>query len=131
MAHLHTLLGESCLSARISTQHYAPIAHGHHSWYDGSHGYPESYQRLKSQYRQMTDLIGLLDWIHNTTSTQRLRMGLEKTFDEAVQSAIDLEGRRFSPLLTARLRDKQIVEKIKLAFSEGYQEAYRQIYETF
>ncbi|MCI9137858.1 MAG: hypothetical protein HFH48_09925 [Lachnospiraceae bacterium] len=131
MAHLHTLLGESCLSARISTQHYAPIAHGHHSWYDGSHGYPESYQRLKSQYRQMTDLIGLLDWIHNTTSTQRLRMGLEKTFDEAVQAAIDLEGKRFSPLLTSRLRDKQIAKRIELAFTEGYREAYRHIYEEF
>lgn len=129
MAHLHTLIGESCLSARTSTQPYAPIAHGHHAWYDGSHGYPESYHRLECQYRQMTDVIGLIDWLHDMMGTQRLYMGFEKSFAEAIQEALDLEGKRFSPLLTARLREKEIADQIKLAFTQGIEEAYWQIYQ--
>ena len=43
--------------------------------------------------------------------------------------AVALEGRRFSPLLTARLRDKQVTDRICQAFQEGRREAYRRMYE--
>lgn len=128
MAHLHTLVGEAWLSARKSTRSYAAVAKGHHYWYDASHGYPESYKRLECQYRQMVDLIGLLDWLDNVTDAARLYKGVEKTFEEALQDAIKLEGRRFSPLLTARLRDKNVAERIRQVFEKGRIEAYRQLY---
>lgn len=128
MAHLHTLIGKTCLETRASTRCYAAISLGHHSWYDGSRGYPESYKRLECPYRQMVDVIGLVDWLDNVTYTTRLYTGVEKTFDEAVQSAIALEGRRFSPLLTVRLRDKKIAEQIRTALAKGRQEAYQELY---
>lgn len=129
MAHLHTLVGMSCLSGRASTRPFAAIAHGHHSWYDGSGGYPESYKRLECGCRQMVDVIGLVDWIVNVTDTARLYTGREKTFDEAVEEAVKLEGKRFSPLLTARLRDKTVCGRIRKAFDEGRQEAVLKMYE--
>lgn len=129
MAHLHTLAGEAALSARNSTRPYAAIAHGHHSWYDCAHGYPDSYHRLECQYRQMTDLIGLIDWLHDITDMQRLYMGFEKTFEEAIEDAIALGGKRFSPLLTVRLQDERTTSQLKTAFTEGCCEAYRQIYD--
>lgn len=129
MAHLHTLVGMSCLSGRASTRPFAAIAQGHHSWYDGSGGYPESYKRLECGFRQMVDVIGLVDWIVNVTDTARLYTGREKTFDEAVEEAVKLEGKRFSPLLTARLRDKTVCERIRKAFDEGRQEAVLKMYE--
>lgn len=129
MAHLHTLVGAKWLEDRESTRAYAPVALGHHCWYDGSRGYPETYHRLECPCRQMVDLIGLLDWINNVTDTTRLHMGMEKTFEEAVEEAVALEGKRFSPLLTARLRDRGVVEQIKKGFAEGRREAYRQLYE--
>ena len=129
MAHLHTLVGAKWLEDRESTRAYAPVALGHHCWYDGSRGYPETYHRLECPCRQMVDLIGLLDWINNVTDTTRLHMGMEKTFEEAVEEALALEGKRFSPLLTVRLRDKSVVEQIKKGFAEGRREAYRQLYE--
>lgn len=129
MTRLHTIMGETCLSSRPSTQRYAKAALGHHSWYDGSHGYPESYKRLECSCRQMVDVIGLIDWLENITETARLYTGQEKTFDEAVEMAIALEGKRFSPLLTVRLRDKEVAKQIELAFVEGRKEAYRQLYQ--
>ncbi len=131
MAHMHTLVGESLLADRLSTRHYAEVAKGHHYWYDGSRGYPESYRRLNCQYRQMVDVIGLMDWLDNVTYTARLYKGVEKTFDEAVEAAIALEGRRFSPLLTAMLRDSVVAERLKAAFAKGHREAYRRLYEEY
>lgn len=128
---LHTLVGETCLAARNSTGCFADAAKGHHRWYDGTKGYPESYKRLECQYRQMVDVIGLVDWIDGVTETNCLHKGEKKTFDEAVETAISLEGRRFSPLLTARLRDKNVAEKLREAFSEGRREAYRTLYEGY
>ena len=78
----------------------------------------------------MVDVIGLLDWINNVTDTARLYTGQEKTFEEAVEGAIALEGRRFSPLLTARLRDKKITEQLEAAIEEGRRAAFRQLYEN-
>lgn len=127
MAHLHTVVGAAWLGQRESTGCYAPVALGHHSWYDGSRGYPDSYQRLECPCRQMVDIIGLLDWINNVTDTARLYTGMEKSFEEALEEAAALEGRRFSPLLTARIRDRKTGEQLKEAFAAGRREAYRRL----
>ncbi len=130
MAHLHTNVGAAWLGERESTSMYAPVALGHHCWYDGSHGYPETYHRLECPCRQMVDIIGMLDWINNVVDTATMYTGVEKSFREAVDAAIDLERRRFSPLLTARLRDKAIAMQMEKAFAEGRREAYRLLYES-
>ncbi len=128
LAHLHTIAGESFLTPRPSTQSYANAALGHHSWYDGSHGYPDTYKRLEHSDRQLVDIIGLVDWIENVTGIRHLYTGVKKTFEEAIEEAITLEGRRFSPLLTARLRDKEVTEHIRQALADGRRDAYRQLY---
>ncbi len=129
IAHLHTVVGKSHLAMRPSTCRFAEIAHGHHSWYDGSRGYPASYHRLECAERQMVDVIGLMDWFDNVMYTNRLFTGVEMTFEEAVATAVSLEGRRFSPLLTPRLLDPKVTKRLSLIFSSARQEAYRKIYE--
>ncbi len=130
MAHLHTIVGESRLQDYSSTRHCAAIALGHHSWYDGSRGYPKSFKRLQCPYRQMIDVVSLLDWIDAMMNTSWLYGVAEKTFDEAVATAISLEGKQFSPLLTARLRDKTIAEKLKQVFITAHEQAYYQLYKA-
>lgn len=129
MARLHTLGGWALLSARPTTQRYANAALGHHSWYDGSRGGPESYRRLDCPERQMVDIISLVDWLDDMTRTGWIHTGVKKDFDEAVEEAGALEGRRFSPLLTAWLRDDRAVRRLREAFEEGRSEACRRMYE--
>lgn len=128
IAHLHTIVGNKRLSTCTSTRDYAAAALGHHSWYDGSHGYPETYKRLTCPCRQMVDVIGLIDWIDNSLSRPWLYGRSKKSFDAIIQEALSLEGKRFSPLLTARLRDTVILEKIKQAFVSARKEAHYQLY---
>lgn len=129
ITHLHTVVGSARLNACVSTRRYAAAALGHHSWYDGSHGYPDSYKRLECPYRQMVDVIGLVDWIDNSMTYAWLYGRAKKSFDEAVEEAITLEGKRFSPLLTTRLRDKAVADTLRQAFETARYEAYRQLYE--
>ena len=129
MARLHALAGRILLEPRPSTSRYAPAALGHHTWYDGSRGYPAAYKRLEQPARQMVDVIGLMDWLETMMSSARMYSGTQKTFEEAVQAATALEGRRFSPLLTARRRDEGTAERIRRAFDQGRQDAYRRMYE--
>lgn len=129
MARLHTIAGVELLSSRPSTSRYAAAALGHHAWYDGSHSAPSTYTRLECPERQMVDVIALVDWLESTTHSSAIYMGAEKTFDEAVQAAVELEGKRFSPLLTARLRDDGAAARIKRAFGEGRRDAYRRMYD--
>ena len=129
MARLHTLAGYMLLRARASTSRYAAAALGHHAWYDGSRGYPDAYQRLEYPSRQMVDVVGLMDWLENVTHTAQLYTGMGKGFEEAIETAVELEGKRFSPLLTARLRDGQTVERLRQAFAAGRRNAYRRMYD--
>lgn len=128
MAHLHTVVGEMRLSSCISTKRYAAVALGHHSWYDGTHEHPAEYKRLECPYRQMVDVIALIDGIDSMMNMAWLYGKEEKTYEEAVREAVALEGRRFSPLLTARLRDSRVSEEIGCVFEKGRQEAYRNLY---
>ena len=129
MSQLHTIVGRSRLSASPSTRLYAPAAHGHHAWYDGSRGYPESYRRLECPFRQMVDVIGLIDFLESMTSTEQLHRGPKKTFSDAVEEAVSLEGKRFSPLLTARLRDKEVAQRLEHTLTASHREAYLRLYE--
>lgn len=128
IVHLHTTVGSKRLDSCPSTKRYAAVALGHHSWYDGSHGYPESYKRLECPCRQMVDVIGLIDWMDNMLNSSWLYGRTKKSYDEVIRDAIALEGKRFSPLLTARLRDKDVSEQIRQAFKSARDESYRQLY---
>ena len=129
MAHLHTLAGQILLEPRPSTSRYAPAALGHHAWYDGARGYPPSYQRLEYPERQMVDIIGLVDWLEYAVNSAQMYNEPAQTFAEAVRGAVELGGTRFSPLLTALLRDAQTAARLEQALETGAQDAYRRIYD--
>lgn len=130
ITQLHTVVGSARLNACASTRPYASIALGHHSWYDGSHGYPPTYKRLECPCRQMVDVVGLIDWMDYSMNLAWLHGEAKKSFDEVIACAITMEGKQFSPLLTARLRDKTITQSLKKTFETARTEAYRQLYET-
>ena len=77
----------------------------------------------------MVDVIGLIDFLESMTSTEQLHRGPKKTFSDAVEEAVSLEGKRFSPLLTARLRDKEVAQRLEHTLTVSHREAYLRLYE--
>ena len=128
MSRLHPVTGAKLLADRPSTSPYADAALGHHAWYDGSRDC--AYRRLECASRQLVDVVALVDWLENVTGTAVLYTGIEMSFDEAVQEAIRLEGRRFSPLLTARLRERQTAELIRGALDQSRRETAAEMFDA-
>ena len=101
---LHTVSGHDDLAARPSTEHLADTALGHHRWYNGLGGYPETYVRNDSPYRQMTDLAAIASVIADAGANG---------FGKTLEYILSQEGKRFSPVLTAYLDAEDVQEKIK------------------
>ena len=78
----------------------------------------------------MIDIINLIDWMSTVMKSAGLYTGVERSFDETVETAITLDGRKFSPLLIARLRDPDVVERLRDAFTQGRKDAFRCLYDT-
>ncbi len=129
VARLHTVAGQLLLEPRPSTSRYADAALGHHAWYDGSRGYPDAYRRLECPARQMVDVIGLVNFLEEAVGPSQVTASGPMGFDEAVQAAARMEGKRFSPLLTARLQDRRTAGLVKAALESGRRGACLQMYE--
>ena len=101
---LHTISGHDDLAARTSTSAFADTALGHHRWYNSAGGYPESYVRNSSSYRQITDICAIASFLTD---------GAKEEFDAMLGEIFEQEGKRFSPLVTAYLGDKDLKEAIR------------------
>ena len=94
MLRLHTVSGWNDLRERPSTARFADVALGHHSWYDGTGGYPESYRRTDSPFRQMTDAAAVVS---------HMQRHYDGDLPALLDSIFRQEQRAFSPLITACL----------------------------
>ena len=118
---LHTLCASEDLRERPSTAHFADIALGHHRWYNGSGGYPESYERNRSPYRQMTDVIALSDAL----------CGYYKgDIKEAAEKVQKLSHKQFSPMAAASLSDEALLKELEALMQKGPSSIYREIYDS-
>lgn len=108
------------LKKRPSTAPFSDVAGGLHRWYNGAEGYPASYVRTRSPYRQMTDTAAVAVYLLDHS---------QDGFDAAVQQAQSLAHKRFSPVVTAYLQDEALVARLReLATGEG-KEYYREVFE--
>ncbi len=117
---LHTLAAFEDLSLRESTRIYADVALGHHLSYNGVSGYPEQYERLKSPYRQMSDLLLLCE---------ALLEEYEGDFDQLMEKILQREGTDFSPILTAYLNSQDLMNSLRNILEADETEAYHLLYQ--
>ncbi|MBR4471292.1 MAG: hypothetical protein IKS54_08300 [Erysipelotrichaceae bacterium] len=119
---LHTIAGYENLKERKSTEHFADIARGHHSDYDGNGGYPEDYVRIESKYRMMCDVAAVVSY---------LAYNYDGDMDEIVSFIEKQSRKKFSPIVTSYLLDPKLTEKIEEILigerKQYYQELYDQI----
>ena len=121
MLKLHTRRGCDALRKYASTEIFADVALGHHAWYQGG-GYPEDYERLKSPYRQMTDVVAVVAYLLDHD---------KRAPDKTIQSVIAQEQKRFSPLVTVYLGKAGLREDLSALLSGDerlyYQEFHRHL----
>ena len=119
MVRLHTVSGWADLKARPSTAVFADIALGHHSWYDGSDGYPADYVRTASPYRQMTDAVALVSYLLDSFTGD---------LDALADDILHRERGRFSPQAAAALSDGALRDALGAILRGDDRQYYETIY---
>jgi len=117
---LHTISGRDDLRARKSTEAFADVAWGHHSWYNGAGGYPESYVRMDSPFRQMTDVVAVVSHMLDHFSGD---------IDATIREIVAEERRRFSPLVTVYLSDEALTGRLERLLRDEGRSYYKDIYD--
>ncbi len=120
MYQLHPISGYEDLRDRRSTERFADVAHGHHRWYDGTGGYPESYIRNESPMRQMTDVCAV---------ATEMVMNYDGDIHKSTEEILKVEGTRFSPLVTACLTDRDLLGRLDEILSDDSKKFYHEIYQ--
>ncbi|MBR2121442.1 MAG: hypothetical protein IJ930_00645 [Lachnospiraceae bacterium] len=100
---LHTEAGHLILQEKPSTRLFADTALGHHSWYNGSGGWPDTYVRNGSNCRQMTDIAAIASFLEENRELDR---------DTLLSELFRYEGTRFSPLVTAYFGSNQMTDEV-------------------
>ena len=120
MVRLHTAGGWEDLRAKASTETFADIALGHHSWYNGSNADGSGYIRGRSPYRQMTDVAAVVAYLAENADLPD---------DALIGGVFAGERRRFSPPVTAYLREDALRADLLSVLRGDDREYYLEIYE--
>lgn len=128
----HPELGLQYLELAPELEKFHDTTLGHHKWYNGKGGYPESFDNTKSPMRIMIDLVTLSDCMQAATERVGRNYKGEKTFDTVMAEFRRDAGVRYNPELVAFIDAHADVEK-KLAdlVNDGWAEIYYGIYSRF
>ncbi len=93
----HTVYGERILRRCLSTRDFAPMALGHHRWYDGKGGYPEEYRREEVRDAALVDIFSVADYIDKSCDPVGNYQGEIRDPKEVLRELETFSGTRFSP----------------------------------
>lgn len=128
----HPELGLQYLDLSPSLAKYHDTTLGHHKWYNGKGGYPDSFDNTKSDIRIMIDIVTLADCMQAATERVGRNYKGEKTFDTVMNEFRRDAGVKYNPdLVTFIDRHSDVAEKLAALVNEGWVEIYYNIYSEY
>ena len=123
--------GATLLSRYSSTKAYSDIAAGHHVWYDGSKGYPGSFDILHSDLRLLIGIVAIADSIDAATdnigrSFKETMITVKKLMEEFREGS----GTRYCPEVVSLLDEREVQDDIDYILHQCRDENYKNAYLT-
>ena len=124
----HAAMGAELLSRHESTRDYVNVAAGHHRWYDGSQGYPMSFDIINSPCRTATSIVCCADCMDTATDKigRSYNDGIE--LEDYIKEVKEGSGTRYAPYMAKILELPEVVEDMKYLLTEGRKKVYRDTY---
>lgn len=97
MHRFHPVMGWEILKRCASTQALAPVALGHHRWYNGQGGFPEEYHRETEPDAALADIISVADFIDKSCNPGEHYRDEVIRPEEMLEQLRSFSGTRFSP----------------------------------
>ena len=124
----HPALGAMMLAGHATTKAYAPIACGHHLWYDGSRGYPMNFDPSKDPLKALIDIVAVADCMDAATDTVGRSYSKGKSLDEFIKEVEDGAGTRYAPFAAELLTLPEVRQDLECLLTERRQQAYLKTY---
>lgn len=108
---------------------YRSVIEGHHVYYNGLGGYPDSFDICSSKYKTLINIITVADSIDAATDDIGKVYADYISLDEVIKEITETAGTRYSPYIAELLSEETLKEKLKEILSRerecAYYEAYR------
>ena len=115
----HTTLGGQIADQIPFLTPYRDMILGHHKFYDGESGYPQSFNTNTSKNKIFIDLISICDTLDTATDYKGRNYASKKTFDDIFTELIEMT-RRYSPVLTGLINeDEALKEELRYMTGTG------------
>ena len=124
----HPAIGAYMLERFEGTRPYAPVAHGHHRWYNGKGGYPDDFDMEHSPYRTVLAIVACADCLDASTDTVGRSYKEGKTFDHFLSEVHAGNGTRYAPYMAELLADMDVRADMEMLLAKGRDENYREAY---
>ena len=128
----HPELGLQYLELAPELAKFHDTTLGHHKWYNGKGGYPESFDNTKSPMRIIIDIVTLSDCMQAATEQVGRNYRGEKTFDTVMAEFRKDAGVRYNPDLVSLIdAHPDLAQKLADLINEGWVEIYYDIYSQY
>lgn len=128
----HPEFGVKYLEQTPILAQYKDIALGHHRWYNGKGGYPESFDNTQSPIRILIDVVALADGIQDAAENCVRTEGHVNPLAEKMEDLRKGAGTRYNPDLVSLLdHHDDIKEKIAYLVDEGWVKTSYEIAKTY
>lgn len=105
---------------------YYDLAVGHHKSYDGSFGYPQSFDNVSSPQKIFIDIISICDSLDAATDTYGRNYAKAKKFDDVLHELKAEAGTRYSDVITAFIdQNKELKHALRTLLEEQREDACR------
>ena len=105
---------------------------GHHKWYNGKGGYPDSFDNTKSPKRILIDIVTLSDCLQAATERIGRNYKGDKTFDVVMEEFRRDAGTRYNPDLVNLIDEHpDLAKKLADLIDDGWVEIYYNIYSQY
>jgi len=112
-----------------SLRAYAPMALGHHKWYDGTHGYPEWYDNTQSRERILVDILTVADCLEAATNRMSRNYRKSKPFSLVIGEFQAQAGTRYNPVvIESLLRSRERYKHLEILVQNSWKSVFKSIF---
>lgn len=128
----HPQLGLQYLDLSPALKRFHDTTLGHHKWYNGKGGYPDSFDNTKSLQRILVDIVTLSDCLQAATERIGRNYKSDKTFDTVMSEFRRDAGVRYNPDLVSLIDEHpDLAKKLSGLIDDEWIEIYYNIYSQF
>ena len=124
----HPDAGADLLMKHESTASYAYMARGHHLWYDGTGGYPESFRCANSGEKTVLDILMVADCMDASTDVVGRNYKPGKSLEEFVKELEEGRGTQYAPYLADLFREEGVLREFRVLVDYNREKNYSKAY---